>query len=103
MDEVLKDLIKAGDEAAAAVLAEPGLHRPRRPTWTCADDGEDWPCSRLRAHLLTTTDRRGIDLVMGAHAHNAASELGLPSSAVHQRFYSWHRYDDLRRPPGGPW
>ena len=102
MDKVLEELIKAGDQAAAAVLAEPGLHWPHRPFWVCDADGEDWPCTGLRAHLLFTTDRRDIDLVMGSHAPNAGRELGLEPRQVHVRFFAWHRHEEPRRPPGGP-
>lgn len=86
----------------ADVLERPGDHQPSRPSWTCAAGCGDWPCALFRGHLLATLDRSAIASLMATFYQAALLELSDEPEVVHARLFAWHRREDTRRPPGGP-
>lgn len=83
-------------------------HQPQRPGWTCAVDGQDWPCEPLRAHLVDTMSAQDIGVAMDGHYRLAVIELDAPAAQVHYRMFGWIRGTQPAlssgwHPPGGPW
>jgi hypothetical protein len=93
--------VREVDHQAGDVLTDPARHWPMRPRWTCDADGDDWPCPKLRRHLLATRTRSEISAVMAGYYDWAVRELDLEPRAVHERLFSWHRHAGWR-PAGGP-
>lgn len=84
------------------------VHWPKRPGWTCAADGQDWPCEPLRADMVDRMSAQEIGVDMGGHYRFAAIELDMPPAEVHYRFFGWIRGAQPAsssgwHPPGGPW
>lgn len=65
-------------------------HRPQRPSWRCADCGEDWPCDWVRKDLAAHHDPAVLVSHLGWLADRAAADLGLSTPAMlYRRFFAW--------------
>lgn len=68
------------------------VHRPLRPQWTCAVDGDAWPCVRVRARLTEAyrADRGGLTTHLATLMVLAAADLGSADAvALNRRFLAW--------------
>jgi hypothetical protein len=88
---------RADDRAAV-----PADHQPHRPGWTCAVDGNDWPCAVYREHAWTSLDgdRSAVASLMAGWYPQMVVELG-EERVAHDRLFAWARHP-VGRPAGGP-
>ena len=58
-------------------------HMPTRPTWKCADDGEQWPCPPARERLLEEfcRDRVALHLYMAVQYLQAVDDMPADSTS----------------------
>ncbi|MFC0526201.1 flavin reductase [Phytohabitans kaempferiae] len=71
-----------------------GEHTPTRPSWTCSDCGEDWPCDKARGQLGQEYGEHRVNLAvyMATQLGHAAGELsGVSTTELYQRFIAWTR------------
>ncbi|MEQ4300770.1 hypothetical protein ABNF97_05135 [Plantactinospora sp. B6F1] len=67
-------------------------HLPRRPDWTCAGCGEDWPCPHQQARFLVRYQHNRLALLshLGRYAALAATDLpDLSPEELSTRFLGW--------------
>ena len=66
-------------------------HRAIRPIWTCAADGQPWPCAATRKLLAdAVTDRDALARHLAALQAVAADDLGVAGpSSLYRRFVAW--------------
>ncbi|GAA3743522.1 hypothetical protein GCM10022225_28880 [Plantactinospora mayteni] len=67
-------------------------HLPRRPDWTCAGCGEEWPCPAQQARFLSRYQHNRLALLshLGRYAALAAADLpDLSPEELRTRFLDW--------------
>jgi hypothetical protein len=72
-------------------------HRPLRPQWTCAGDGQPWPCPLARFILARhAPDPEALARHLLALLQAAGEDLGVSPSRLYRRFAAWTLPDDTR-------
>jgi hypothetical protein len=81
---VLRDPALAIEEEAGVSTRTATRHPLLRPSWTCGDDGEPWPCLERRDQF-----RRAYAAVMWSFYMTATEDLVVPVVELHERFIAW--------------
>ena len=78
------------------------MHRALRPSWSCEDCGQAWPCRARRATLPGECefDRIAMRLFLAQLMYEAVEDIDQYSSDVvpglYERFLGWVRHVDRR-------
>jgi hypothetical protein len=88
---VLRDPALAIEEEAGVSTRTATRHPLLRPSWTCGDDGEPWPCLARRDQFLSdyARDRQKLYNLMWAFYIEASGEAVVPIVELHTRFIAW--------------
>jgi hypothetical protein len=91
---VKQDLGSNQAPAPATPSRPPIMHAAARPSWICANCGEEWPCPTRRTRLLAkyANDRLSLQFYLSWCLGYAATDLPhLPPQELHARFLGWAR------------